>query len=502
MSLLDIWFRPLQNLRKGKLFQWMSCLAALSVMVGACAPGVSIPLNVDPTATEAATPYPEITPLPTRPPYDPGQLVDYIAQSGDTLPALAAHFNTSVEEIRAANPIIPQDVTTLPPGFPMRIPIYYLALWGTPYQIIPDGLFVNGPDQIGFDTAAFIAAHEGWLKDYSESIAVGRRTSAEIIDIVADKFSLSPRLLLALIEYQAQGLSRADGIPGSYPLGYREKFHKGLYLQLVWAANELNNGYYGWRRGSLTSFELPEGKIVRPDPWQNAGTVGLQYYFAQVHTSGEYDLAVSSIGLAQTYADLFGDPWAEAHAIIPGSLAQPELSLPFEPGSAWNFTGGPHTGWGKGEPYAAIDFAPSGVSECNATNEWIIAMASGVIARAEPGMLLLDLDGDGSEQTGWVIFYLHLATDNAPAIGKAIGAGERIGHPSCEGGESTGTHVHIARKYNGEWILADGPLGFTLAGWIAHNGDSPYEGTLTRFSRTVIASTRGEAISLIEAEAK
>jgi LasA protease len=42
---------------------------------------------------------------------------------GDTLPALAAHFNTSVEKIRAANPEIPPIVTTLPPGMPMKIPI-------------------------------------------------------------------------------------------------------------------------------------------------------------------------------------------------------------------------------------------------------------------------------------------------------------------------------------------------------------------------------------------
>jgi len=42
---------------------------------------------------------PTPTPLPTRPVYIPGELVEYNAQSGDTLPALAAHFNTTVQEI-------------------------------------------------------------------------------------------------------------------------------------------------------------------------------------------------------------------------------------------------------------------------------------------------------------------------------------------------------------------------------------------------------------------
>lgn len=47
------------------------------------------------------------TPLPTRPVYSPGELVDYTAQTGDTLPALAVHFNTTESEIRSANQSFP-----------------------------------------------------------------------------------------------------------------------------------------------------------------------------------------------------------------------------------------------------------------------------------------------------------------------------------------------------------------------------------------------------------
>ncbi|MGB3701988.1 MAG: hypothetical protein WA997_12025, partial [Anaerolineales bacterium] len=65
---------------------------------------------------------------------------------------------------------------------------------------------------------------------------------------------------------------------------------------------------------------------------------------------------------------------------------------------------------------------------------------------------------------------------------------------------STGTHIHIARKYNGEWILADGPLAFNLDGWIAHNGSQKYQGTLTRFSNTVTACECSDSASFIAAE--
>jgi LasA protease len=122
------------------------------------------------------------TPLPTRPPYSPGELVDYIAQSGDSLPALASHFNTTVAEILAANNFIPPDATTMPPGMPMKMPIYYQPFWGSQYQILPDSLFINGPAQIGFDTSVFVSGQPGWLSKYTEYAFGGNRTGAEIID--------------------------------------------------------------------------------------------------------------------------------------------------------------------------------------------------------------------------------------------------------------------------------------------------------------------------------
>ena len=149
----------------------VSCAAAL----GPVSPPTGL-TPASPSIEDFPTPAADFTPLPTRPPYEPGQLVDYIAQTGDTLPALAARFNTAEAEIRAANPVIPRDATTMPPGFPMQIPIYYKALWGTPYQIIPDSLFVNGPAQVGFDITAFVNSQPGWLKNFREHIADGPRS--------------------------------------------------------------------------------------------------------------------------------------------------------------------------------------------------------------------------------------------------------------------------------------------------------------------------------------
>jgi hypothetical protein len=61
-----------------------------------------------------------------------------------------------------------------------------------------------------------------------------------------------------------------------------------------------------------------------------------------------------------------------------------------------------------------------------------------------------------------------------------------VGHPSCEGGYSDGTHVHIARRYNGEWLAADGPLPMVFSGWQVHL-TSAYNGTLTKGDATKTA---------------
>ncbi len=476
------------------------------LFLAACAPAA--PTTVYYITPLPQTPQPEVeeviepTPIATRPVYDPGTLVDYTAQSGDTLPVLALRFNTTIDEILEANPELPADITTLSPGDELKIPIYYEALWGNPYQIIPDSLFVNGPAQIDFDARAFVDAHPGWLKNYSSLAGGETRRGGDLIEYVALTFSVSPRLLLALAEFQAGALS-VETLPEEmkrYPLGYEDQFHEGFYLQLNWAANALNNGYYNWRTGALDTITRLDGTIEHPDPWQNAASVSLQNYFAGQLPVEEYQRAIYSEGFYRTYTELFGDPWQNVVNHIPGNLQQPELALPFELGKTWTYTGGPHAAWGNGAPLAAIDFAPPAViGGCAPSSEFVTAVADGQIVRSGPAVALLDLDGDGDERTGWVIFYLHLGLNDQIRPGMLVKTGDPIGHPSCEGGSATGTHIHIARKYNGEWVSAGGILAFNLEGWIAGNGIEEYKGTLKKHGRTVDACTCSDPASQITA---
>ena len=477
-------------------------LFALAWILAGCLPLGGIHAGQTPLANPAEPTAILPTPLPTRATFKPGELVDYIAQSGDTLPALAARFNTTVPEIMDANPIIPPEATTMPPGMPMKIPIYYRALWGSPFKIIPDHAFVNSPTLIGFNTPAFVAAQEGWLRDYVVYAGGKWRTGAEVVDYIAQNYSVSPRLLLTILEYQGGALTMPEPPVKKNLLGMKRNYYESPYLQLVLAASALNNGYYEWRAGELLEFELLDGSIVRPDPWLNAASVSLQYYYSKMMTAEQYRLAVSPDGFYKTYIKFFGDPWQDPFTLIPGSLQQPPMELPFKDGDTWSYTGGPHTGWGSGEPLAAIDFAPpSGFSGCFKVEDryYVNAMADGLIVRSGIDGVIQDLDNDGDERTGWVIFYLHLGTPERIPLGEQAKIGDSMGYPSCEGGFVTGTHIHIARKYNGEWILADGPLAFNLGGWIVRNGSRPYLGTLTMGNLTVRACECSDLYSQITA---
>ena len=166
------------------------------------------------------------------------------------------------------------------------------------------------------------------------------------------------------------------------------------------------------------------------------------------------------------------------------------MILPFLPGHVWDYTAGPHYSWGTCLPYGAVDFAPPAVEGgCADSEEWIAAPAEGVIVRSEDAKVLLDLDGDGDERTGWILFFFHVATKDRIAEGTYVQIGDQLGHPSCEGGRSTGTHFHIARRYNGEWIPAGEPLPFVLDGWVVEYGDEPYLGFMRKGSKVVEACT-------------
>lgn len=285
-------------------------------------------------------------------------------------------------------------------------------------------------------------------------------------------------------------------------MGLVDRSQEGLYRQLVWSVNQLSVGYYAWREGRLNEINFADGTTLHLAPDLNAGTAALQYLFAQLYGLEEWTNQLDpTTGLPGLYAEMFGSPWTRAQMVeplFPPDLAQPDLSLPFWQEQVWVFSGGPHGAWEHDGAWAALDFAPASAAPgCTDSYSWVTASAPGLVIRSERGVVVIDMDGDGYEQTGWALFYLHVADQGRIAAGTLVEQGDKLGFPSCEGGIATGTHVHIARKYNGEWVPADGPLPFVLSGWRAHAASEPYKGTLTRDDRSISASVLGISSAVI-----
>ena len=373
-----------------------------------------------------------------------------------------------------------------------------------PDALLPDSAVVYSPATVDFSIAETIQNASGFLASYHETIDGVEYSGAEIVQRVAQETSTNPRVLLVILESRSGWVlgQPAAGQDLRFPLLLNVPGYQGLYKELSLIGKLLNIGYYGWRSGELTEITFTDHTHVRLSPTLNAGSVALQYLFSRLLKQPDWQNTLyGQASFILLYQQMFGDAWsrsAQFGPLLPASLQQPPLELPFQPGERWSLTAGPHLAWNTGTPLGALDFAPvTGESPCKVSRAWATASASGLIVRSANNMVIIDLDGDGFEQTGWVLFYFHIADQDHIPAGMRVNVDDPIGHPSCEGGNATGTHMHIARKYNGEWIPADGPVPFELGGWVAHAGEKAYQGSLTKGDAIVRASPGGAGTSII-----
>jgi murein DD-endopeptidase MepM/ murein hydrolase activator NlpD len=435
---------------------------------------------------------PILTPTPDVPRSLPPlreEVEKYIVQPNDSLFTIARNYMVSVEALLSENDIVQPDYLEI--GQELTIPAPQPQGKAPGFKIIPDSELAYSPSSVDFKLAEFVHQQGGYLTSYSEEVDERSLSGVKIIKRVAEEFSVNPRLLLAVLEHQSGWVTSKKPAEETldYPIGILVEWRKGLYNQLAWAADNLNRGYYLWRANGVPVWILTDGTLLSVDATINAGTAGVQHFYSQVYERPEWEQAVSPEGLYETYSDLFGSPYQYSYdPLLPEILTQPTMQLPFEAGVPWSFTGGPHGGWGSGSAWAALDFAPPGEAlGCVESDAWIVAVSEGVVLRAENGAVIQDLDDDGLEQTGWTVLYMHVDSRDRVRAGTFVPAGGKIGHPSCEGGVSSGTHLHLARRYNGEWIPADQDLPFYLDGWTSVGLGYEYDGYLVKEDQTVEA---------------
>jgi murein DD-endopeptidase MepM/ murein hydrolase activator NlpD len=499
---------------------WVSTVMTPTSALSAAPAVVSAPETMLPTPEaapeEASPPVMAATPigqrpslpLPTQgqivPPSDDPSILYYTA-AGDSLSVVSLRFGVNIDEIKSPEPIERRGL--IPPGQLLIIP-NRLGETSSHSKLLPDSEVTFSPSTIDFDIQGFVESAGGYLSTHSQYLATtGITSGADVIGRIALEYSVNPRLLLAFLEYQSGWVY---GFPEDqqaidYPMGYQDEGRKDLYLQAAWFASRVMDGYYGWKEGRRLVVNFNDGSVLRLAPQLNAGSVGLMNAFTYLYSYDDWaQFLYAGDNFFTFYEQMFGNPWIRAQQVeplIPADVVQPEMILPFEPNIKWAFTGGPHAAWSAADVWAALDFAPpSSETGCHESPAWVVASVSGLVVRSGNGVVVIDMDGDGFEQTGWTLLYLHIATKDRVPVGTWVEVGDRIGHPSCEGGRSTGTHVHVARRYNGEWVPADGPLPFVLSGWTVRASSVAYKGWLTRGTEIIYANTNSPSESHISRE--
>ena len=442
-------------------------------------PGGSLGIAVTP----GAVPYASALPIPTP----SARLIEtYVVQAGDTLGGISLAYGVSLEELVTLNGLGSAEAI-LSVGQALQVPLN-VSRTGPGLVLMPDSEVVYSPAYLDFDVAAFLETQGGYLATLTEEVNGELLSGAEIFERVARQYSVGPRVLLALVEYYGGWVTVSQ--PARLSLGPSNPYYEyGFFLQLSWAANRVNQGYYDYKREGCVAVRFSDGSRALVPEGLNAGSVGLQNILA---LNGTWETWLPEMeAFLETYQRLFGDPFARAvEPLVPIDLTQPPLRLPWETGETFYYTGGPHAAYGSRSAWAAVDFVPPDIKgSCYYSQKNVTAAADGRVFLGETGEMYLDLayadregqgDSDGNLETGWVLLYLHVVARDDVRHGQFVTAGTPLGYASCEGGIGDSSHVHLARRYNGEWIAADGPVPLVLSGWRFQADVRQYDGTMVR----------------------
>jgi len=317
------------------------------------------------------------------------------------------------------------------------------------HAIIANEQFIYTPQEmLSFDIKAYLEDKAPYLAEYSETISHWSGRS-----------SVSPKIIIALIEMKTSLLSKGnwDSDQLQTPLGDMS-IETGFSAQIEDVANHLASLYYQQQDQQLSAQSAADPTAIEATDIDNDAAVQFNDVYLQLFPQ---PLTKSSEQIADY-------PSAALDANPPVNL----LQFPFPVGESWA-AGGTHGDTGGGPPFSAMDFwktyLPWGA---NLSNYWVSASTGGrVIRHSSCSVEVID-------DSGWSSSYYHLdnvrvttgqrVTRNTPLANYA----NNIGQALCNGGGSSGPHVHFSIKNNGVYKDLD---GVTLSQHVIHGGRYSYD---------------------------
>lgn len=349
----------------------------------------------------------------------------------------------------AAQPIQHADGPTKPaPQAPLTVfADGFSARW------IEDADFVYGPALLDFDVRAYLA-----------SAAPHLGPQAEAISHWAGHYSLSPKVLLALLEMQSGVLSNpaalADPSAGLAPGDAGEQIRAVVMSLFV--------DFYAYREASAGQPRA-----------LNAATFALLNLFRSTAPAG---LSADAADVARTrfldaYSRLFPSPaLGAAGADVLGGALPPSnfLQFPWKNNASWFFNGTHHTSGSGSSPMSSIDFTRtwSLVWGNNTSTDYVVAAHAGQVTVNSSCQVTI------TAPNGWATNYYHLS-NVVVANGQQVSANDTIAtyantqaQALCQGGSSTGPHVHFTLIQNGVLSSLD---GVQLSNFLVHAGRTSYD---------------------------
>lgn len=331
---------------------------------------------------------------------------------------------------------------------------------------------VYGYDEMfEFDTAAWFARKAPHLRNQAESISHWAGYSG-----------ISPKVLIALMEQQSGVVSRrnsrVDGM--RQPFGRLSK-QVGFNAQTRDVAQALRQALYE-REDATSALARGPVALAKANP--------LKLLHVRSGDSLPSAALKGDFEFQQVYSRLFNGPRravdgrtraATAAARDVSIYASSFLQFPFPIGQRWH-VGGAHTNTGSGNyPMSSLDMSLGGGWGSNQSNTWVVASAPGTFKRHSSCFAEV-VHSNGLSTTYYHMMNLRYAT------GATVNRGASIGNPAntqaqalCNGGQSTGPHVHWSLKSNGSFYHLN---GVTLSDYVITATGSSYDTNCSRFYLT------------------
>jgi len=306
-------------------------------------------------------------------------------------------------------------------------------------------------------------------------------------------YSINPKILISLMEAKSGILTNPTEQSIAKPFG--DLSNKASFAEQVKdVASQLTKRFYAFRRLShdQESTQRHLLKLIVPT---SAATVAIK----GVLTTHDKDNVIGNddfYNFFTAYENVFlegktallnqhvlvknNKPISNESANKPqtsAAAAAPTMYLPWSSGWSWR-AGGAHGNDGSSWPLSALDFYyPSNNGGWGGNKPYVYSAHGGTVTRYSSCSMRV------THSSGIATSYYHM--DNLQYnTGSYVNAGTYIGRYAnnynqalCQGGQSTGPHLHMALLRNGYWESLN---GYYLSGYYVKTGSSQYDSNCSR----------------------